>query len=1411
MPRQGSKRPQGRAPARKRSPAEGVPGVSEEAPAEMDSNSKRADQRSAFPVVGVGASAGGLEAFGQLLRNLPVDTGMAFVLVQHLAATHESILSSILARETRMTVREANEGMPLRPNHVYVIPPGQDMVIRDGHLALKPRTMTEGRHMPVDLFLRTLAEVQGSQSVAVVLSGTGTDGTLGCKAVKSAGGISLAQDPGSARYDGMPRSAIAAGCVDLVLPPEEIARELQRLSGHDYLRPGPEPEPPPPPEEAEKDPFRRILTLLRKHTGTDFSTYRKPTLLRRTRRRMTLRGIDTLDAYARRLEGSRDELDALHYDFLINVTTFFRDPEAFEALSRDVFPRILEDRTGDAPVRVWVPACATGEEAYSIAICLLEAAARLGTTAALQLFGTDLSAMAIEKARAGAYVESIAADVSPGRLSRFFVKVDGHYQISKAVRDLCVFAEHNIIRDPPFSRLDLVSCRNVLIYLEPPQQKRVLAAFHYALKPSGILVLGSSETVNVPGLFDILDRDNRVYAKSVAAVVSPLMISPFLEGGPAPAPSAGEEAVQRSGLQKEADRLTLLRYGPPGVLVNDNLDIIHFRGDTAPYLQHNVGESSLNLLKMLPKESAAPVREALKEARAQNAVARCELRARAGGKAHRRLTIQVIPVRIPAPGRGRCFLVLFEEEPLARPAHTKDLTRLPERPRPMKGLRELEDELSTTRQYQQALLEEQEAANEELQSANEEVLSSNEELQSINEELETAKEELQSANEELTTLNQELQNRNEELSRSTDDMANLLAALDVPIIMLGLDRQVRRFTPAAARLFNLIPGDVGRPLGDLRGRIGMSELEPEIRVALDSLAVQTRDVRDQDGRWHSLRVRPYKTQENHIDGVVMMFVDVDELKKGADRLQRARAYAEAIVDLSSPLLVLNSRLRVERASRSYCEMFGTTPEQIEDQSLSELHRGLWDLPFLKRQLADLLAGQAEMNDLALDGEVPGRGRRALLVNARRVSLEGAEPARVLLSIYDRTEEVRAAQERESLLVQEESTARQAVATSRLKDEFIATVSHELRGPLNAMAGWVHVLGTGNLEPATMSRGLAALERAVMAQTRLIEDLLDMSRIISGKLRLAHRFIDFAEVTRAAIETAAPAAEAKSIQLELATGSEPCFVLGDPDRLQQVVWNLVSNAVKFTPRAGHVEVELLREGTNTLLRVTDTGQGISPEFLPHIFEAFRQADSSPARSHQGLGLGLAISRHLVESHGGIIRAHSEGVGKGTTMTVLLPVPPLVAQAAAEDRPEGAPVPVTPDATLLQGVRVLVVEDEADSRDILGDLLRAWGAEVTTAASATEALVTLDDRVPDVLVSDVGMPGMDGYELLREVRKRDDGKGGRIPAIALTAYADADSRRQALEAGFEQHVAKPAEPNVLLAAVARLAGRPSPSGL
>jgi len=852
----------------------------------------------------------------------------------------------------------------------------------------------------------------------------------------------------------------------------------------------------------------------------------------------------------------------------------------------------------------------------------------------------------------------------------------------------------------------------------------------------------------------------------------------------------------------------LARYGPPGVLVDDNLDIIHFRGDTSAYLEHPHGEASLNLIRMLPPGTLIDVRRALQEARAKDAPARSPLRVRRGRGVARGATVEVIPIQGPRAGKGRCFLILFEDEPSPRPRAESPPHSATETARDGR-VADLEDELATTRVYQQTLLEEQEAANEELQSANEEVLSSNEELQSINEELETAKEELQSANEELTTVNEELQNRNQELSHATDDMFNLLASLNIPIVMLGADLRLRRFTPAAARFYNLIPGDVGRPLGDLRGTLDVTNLDETIREAIDSVRVKTEEVADHEGHWYSLRVHPYKTKDNRIDGAVLLLIDIDELKRGTDRLERARNYAEAIVDnVRHPVLILDARMRVERANRTFYETFQTRAEETEGRSFFDLGAREWNVPELRRGL-EQMPPRGDTDPVTIDAEFAGLGRRTMTVTAHGLAVGEPETTRILISIDDRTAETRTLRERESRILREESAARQAETANRLKDEFIATVSHELRGPLNAMAGWVHVLGTAGLDEDMKARGLAALERSVKAQARLIEDLLDMSRIMAGKLHLAHRFVRLGDVVRAAAEAVSTSAEAKSVSVHVEMANDPALVLGDPDRLQQVVWNLLTNAVKFTPRDGRVVVRVRRRDTSTELEISDTGQGIPADFLPYMFEPFRQADTSPSRTHQGLGLGLAITRHLVEAHGGLIRAESGGPNHGTTMTVCLPVPALSSQAEDEGAAERGTAGGRgqPDRALLAGVRVLVVEDEADSREILAAVLRESGAEVTVADSALVALGVVERSPPHVLVSDIGMPDMDGFDLIRALRRRAPDEVGRIPAIALTAYAEGDSRKKVLDAGFDEHLSKPADPQDLIAAVARRAGRDS----
>jgi two-component system, chemotaxis family, CheB/CheR fusion protein len=1368
-----------------------------------------------FPIVGIGASAGGLEAFRQLLQNLPADTGAAFVLVQHLSPAHESILPGLLARSTAMPVGEARDVEKIEPDHVYVIPSHMDLAITDGHLKLLPRATPPDWHMPIDLFFRTLAEVRGSQAIGVVLSGTASDGTLGLKAIKAAGGICLAQDPQSAAFDGMPRSAIAGGCVDTVLPPDGLAREIARLAGGSYLREPGEGSTHEVLLDADKSALETIFAVLRKATGKDLAGYKKPTLLRRIRRRMALHQIDGIADYAGYLERHPAEVQELYQDLLINVTSFFRNPEIFAALRRDVFPRLLRDRAADAPVRVWVPGCSTGEEAYSIAICLLESLDDVAAGPPVQIFGTDVRDGAVDKARAGVYLENIASDVSPERLARFFAKVDGTFQVSKTVRDLCVFARHDLIRDPPFSHLDLVSCRNVLIYLEPGVQRRVMANFRYALKPTGFLVLGSSETIVASSdLFVPVDREHRVFAPSATVTRARLGPGPGTQTGGAAfggrAGAAAGNAGERGEAQREADRILLSRYVPAGVLVDEKLEILQFRGDTHLYVEHGAGDASLSLPRMIQKGLLAGLRELIQEARATRAPVRRQGLTFRHGERFRSVDIEAVPVQARAAGK-LCFLVLFAETPATtiQPEPAQILPSLPRRETD-RQIDQLERELATTQQYLQAVIEDQGTANEELQGANEEILSSNEELQSLNEELETAKEELQSGNEELSTLNEELQNRNLELGQLGDDLVNLFAGLHIPVVLLSPDLRLRRFTPAAARLMNLLPADVNRPLSDIRPNFDLPSLEVVILEAMETVTLIEREVQDRQGCWYSLRIRPYKTRDNRIDGAVMVLVDIDALKRAAAEVAEARDFADAIIEtVREPLLVLDGELRVERANRNFYDTFRVGREETEGRFLYELGNRQWSIPALREALRSILAGdrpteKRELQSFEVEHEFPEIGRRTMVLNARRVRRDGRGAEKILVAMEDRTEVKKVEKERALLVARERQVARQAEAASRLKDEFLATVSHELRGPLSAMAGWVHVLATDKVDAATAARGLAAIQRNVQAQARLVEDLLDAARITTGKLRLTPRLIDLLPVVEAAVETVRVAADAKGIVLELTHDDAVTTVLGDPDRLQQVAWNLISNAVKFTPSGGRVEVWLGRVENFVQLRVRDTGQGIGAEFLPSVFKRFRQEESTHSRNQTGLGLGLSIVRHLVELHGGRASAASAGEGQGATFTVALPVPAIL-MAEPQDGQPASFEPLDGGRQPLSGLRLLVVEDEETGREMLTKLLEQYGAEVVAAASAAEALAALERGVPDVLLSDIGMPGASGYDLLRRVRALPSERGGRVPALAFTAYSSSQDRLDSLDAGFQAHLAKPTDPARLVAMITALVQR------
>jgi two-component system, chemotaxis family, CheB/CheR fusion protein len=839
-------------------------------------------------VVAIGASAGGIEAFTELARNLATDTGLAFVFIQHLDPTHQSILDELVAKETKMPVTEVTNGLQVAPNHIFIIPPNSTMSISGNTLELTPREDSHGVHMSIDRFMRSLAEAKGNRSIGVILSGSGTDGTLGMAEIQAQGGVTFAQDEASARYDGMPHSAIAAGCVDYILPPKGIARELSRIAKHPFVS-RPDSQTVTQLGTATDTGLDTIFQLLRRHTGVDFTHYRQTTILRRIQRRMLVHKIDRLSDYVRHLQTSSAEIKALYQDMLINVTSFFRNPKVFDELKTEVFPEILKRHSPEQSIRVWVPGCASGEEAYSLAIVLLEYLGEKSAQIPIQIFGTDVSETSVARARSGVFPENIQGDVSPERLRRFFTRVEGGYRISKSIRDICIFAQHNLLSDPPFSQMDLISCRNLLIYLEPTLQNKVISLFHYAARPNGFLLLGTSEGVrSVTGLFALENRVFKIFTKKATAARQVVTFSLNRQaergdGGALRLPvRQGDPNWNYLEAQKEFDRRLLAQFSPATAFINDDFEIIHTRGNISRYLKLATGRASLNILKMAREGILLDLRNALGKAKKDNApVHKQHVQFKnengdSGTPSDMRLVdIEVLPVNI-GNLKEKYFMIVFRDSvasPAARRASVKELPRK-EAEAHSSRIVKLEQELAATKEYLQAVIETQEATNEELQSANEEILSSNEELQSTNEELETAKEELQSANEELSTVNDELRSRNIEISQINTDLTNLLDSIEIAVVMIGSDLTIRRFTAQAQKFFGLIAADVGRPLLNINPIIEIPDFQAMVLQVMSSFRVVEKKIADSRGKTYQLRILPYRTMENKIDGAVITIVEL---------------------------------------------------------------------------------------------------------------------------------------------------------------------------------------------------------------------------------------------------------------------------------------------------------------------------------------------------------------------------------------------------------------------------------------------------------------------------------------------------------------------------------------------------------
>jgi two-component system CheB/CheR fusion protein len=959
----------------------------------------------AFPIVGIGASAGGLDAFTQLLKTLPHDTGMAFVLVQHLDPHHGSQLREILSAATRMPVQTVADGMSVRPNEVFVIPPNTTMLLEDGVLRLDDRK--PGLHLPIDAFFESLARVQGARAIAIVLSGNASDGSQGVRAVKAECGLTFAQDETSAQHIGMPRSAIATGAVDYVLSPPEIARELVHLSQHPFVLPPRRTEPG---EEILPDgngELKKIFRALRLSTKVDFSHYKRNTIRRRIGRRMIVSRSRTLAEYAQLLQENPDEVRELYRDLLISVTNFFRDPGVFKSLAH-LLQDLLSTRNAGEPFRVWVPGCATGEEVYSLAICLKELLDDMQLATPMQLFGTDISESGLDRARAGIYPDIIAQDVSPERLDRFFLRVDRGFQVSKAIRESCVFARQDVIHDPPFGHTDLISCRNLLIYLDSALQHKVLPIFHYSLNPTGLLLLGSAESITAASdLFSVIDKQHRIYGRKPGPARLPLTLALGIreEAGPVRV----RTALGGLELQKKADLVIQNKYAPAAVVVDSEMQILHFRGHTGFYLEPAHGEATLNLFRMAREGLTIPLRKAL-DAAAHRKIPVRETGVSVENRGERReINLEITPI---AGGSAdeRYYLIVFEEAlPKVSGAGTavvqpRDAKLQQDASAPTEQVLMLQRELADLRESLRNSNEEHEAHAEELRAVNEEVRSANEELQSTNEELSTTKEELQSANEELSTLNEELQNRNQESNTLNSDLLNLLSAVDIPFLMVDSQLRLRRFSVAAERLLDLKAVDIGHPAIHMKSRIDLSAFDLPVRSVVETLEVKQWDLQDKDGCWFSVTIRPYRTVDNRITGAVIVFVDIDPLKRTLRAAEQARDYAEGMIEtVREPLVVLDGDLRIQRATQAFYETFRVSRGETEGRLLYDMGNGQWNLPRLRELLGAALFRNESFHDFEIERDFPHLGRRTLRLNARRISRDGDDHRRVLLAMEDVTQ------------------------------------------------------------------------------------------------------------------------------------------------------------------------------------------------------------------------------------------------------------------------------------------------------------------------------------------------------------------------------------------------------------------------
>ena len=1212
----------------------------------MSQHDTETDSRSdetPLPVVGIGASAGGLAAFETLFENLPDDTGLAYVVVQHLSPNQKSELSSILQRYASVPVETIEGPTPLRPDHVYVLPSATSLLIEDNELRPDDSQPGQRQHLPIDHFFQSLAENRREHAIGIVLSGTRDDGSRGTIAIKLRGGLTFAQSPEEAEYDSMPRSAIETGHVDLVLPTDQLARHLvdyvaaSREAVDDVVAA----------DDGHERAYRRIVDRLRSVTGHDFSNYKRSTMLRRIARRIRLHKLDDIQEYSDHLDDNTDEVLDLFDELLITVTEFFRDPEAFEALEEKVIPELYDNQAENEPIRVWIPACSSGEEVYSIAMLLWEEAERRDQYPEFKLFATDLDKHAIEQARQGLFSRAACAPINPQRRERFFEPEAGGYRIVNELRDRVLFAVHDILKDPPFARQDLISCRNLLIYLDNEAQRRVFDVVHYALREEGRLFLGASEFIGeARDLFEPIDKAHRIYRpKPVGRRILPLSDT---SGAKKQLPDrkrsvsvSSTEGSRGTRLEHEHHRMLNRRYAPPSILVDRDYEIVHVAGDAQNFLRIPPGKPTTDILEVVPAAIRLKLRSALIDVfeQGQRITSGNIVFEQHGERTCLRLVIQ--PMTSPKLHDEDLVQILFETVDDAATPETIDTTEVDDSTRRIVEQLEAEnnrlnDELETT-------IERYETTTEELKTSNEELLTINEELQSTTEELETSKEELESTNEELTTVNDELSDKVSELDDVNSDLKNLLSSTAIGTIFLDRSLKVRRFTEPVCDYINLLETDLGRPIQHVTHNLDYDELIDDLERVIEDLEPIEREVRSRDGSCYIARINPYRTVDDRIAGAVLTFFDITDRKKAQQRVAERELLFRTIFQRASDALFLfhldDSRTPTtfSQVNESACQRLGYSHRELSRMTLRDI---------IDPSSVDLGAYLTKLRDEqeAVD-EVRLRTRSGELVDdemSSRLFSMGNEPTVITVS-----RDISSHKDYEQALMAAKEESEQL---AELRASFLANMSHEIRTPLTSIIGISQLLGKKDL-PYRQGQMVELIQTSGQRLQQTLDSVLDISRLEAGEMVPSYQSYDLVSQIEEDVEMLRPMADDKDLELTFRPCDSEVTFGTDPGFLSRIVYNLTQNAIKFT-REGRVVVRLEREGNEITLTVSDTGIGIDEEFLPNLFDKFKQASIGTGRDYEGSGLGLSLVQHLIELLEGSISVDSEK-GEGTTFTVVIP--------------------------------------------------------------------------------------------------------------------------------------------------------------